>query len=649
MLPRTVDFNLIRTYVLPISILAVLICVVYSEGIAGAFYYDDFANLNGLAKIEDAPSLWRYITSGFAGPSGRPIALFTFALQARDWPHEPLSFLVVNIAIHVANAILLFLISIAILKNATILSSFRQVYKVAFWSALLWAILPINVSTTLVVVQRMTGLAAFFGLLGILIYIYQYGLYKRYSAHIALAIQMATLAIFVLASIYTKESGALIPVFILILEVTLFRGGVAIPGRQPRILLLSISFFSLLYYLSPLHLQWFVVDQSRGFSAWERVRTEWAILWEYIRLTFLPIPSRFSPFHDGVVIIDSSVRTGLAGIAWLSLLVATFLLRRKSVWPLFALLWFFAGHILESTSVLLELYFEHRNYLASYGMCFALVVLLSQLPARYKLIGRVGGGLYMLFIGLVCYATTSIWGQPKLAAEVWSANDIRSTRAALNLAAVDIGVAGGSSTKTHLSFIEASKRDRRVNLLDRTIAVCPECLAVKLQAVILGCGIRTELEIASRFSEALKGAPFAKAQRPAIDAFFPLIQLVDIKACPGVNLVDIQSLIQSLRRNSAYDHQYYASRLLYQSAEIAYRQSNFIQAEITLAEAEAVNPAAVPVLQFQVHLALKVSNWALAYKIVERRRPYARDHFELNNELLNNMMLDINKQSRSGK
>ncbi len=59
-------------------------------------------------------------------------------------------------------------------------------------------------------------------------------------------------------------------------------------------------------------------------------------------------------------------------------LILTALVRRKK-WPLFAfaVLWFFAGHALESTFLPLEYFFEHRNYLPLLGPIFALVVFMS--------------------------------------------------------------------------------------------------------------------------------------------------------------------------------------------------------------------------------------------------------------------------------
>jgi len=46
------------------------------------------------------------------------------------------------------------------------------------------------------------------------------------------------------------------------------------------------------------------------------------------------------------------------------------------------ILWFFTGHLMESTFIGLELVHEHRNYLADYGIILAITALVAQLPLR---------------------------------------------------------------------------------------------------------------------------------------------------------------------------------------------------------------------------------------------------------------------------
>src|SRR5687768_3761921 len=78
----------------------------YRPGLSGGFLFDDGANLALLGQygpVHDWPAFWRYITSGFADPTGRPLALLTFLFDARGWPAAPGPFLRTNLAIHLVN------------------------------------------------------------------------------------------------------------------------------------------------------------------------------------------------------------------------------------------------------------------------------------------------------------------------------------------------------------------------------------------------------------------------------------------------------------------------------------------------------------------------------------------------------------------
>ena len=82
----------------------------YSPGLSGGFLFDDFVNLNAIGAtgpVDDWPTFWRYVTSGSADPTGRPLAMLSFLLEARDWPADPHPFLRDNLILHLLNGLLL--------------------------------------------------------------------------------------------------------------------------------------------------------------------------------------------------------------------------------------------------------------------------------------------------------------------------------------------------------------------------------------------------------------------------------------------------------------------------------------------------------------------------------------------------------------
>ena len=134
--------------------LAVAACL-YLPGLSGGFLFDDFINLDALGRngpIVDAPSFWRYVTSGTSDPLGRPLSLLTFLLNARDWPADPAPFLATNLGLHLLNGMLLWGLLLTLERSLDTAASHR--HPIALLGAGIWLLHPLFVSTTLYVVQR---------------------------------------------------------------------------------------------------------------------------------------------------------------------------------------------------------------------------------------------------------------------------------------------------------------------------------------------------------------------------------------------------------------------------------------------------------------------------------------------------------------
>src|SRR6185503_15490980 len=80
-----------------------LTAFVYWRGLHGVFLFDDFANLPALGAfgpVDNWTAFTRYITSGTADPTGRPLALLSFLIDAHNWPADPFSFKRTNLILH---------------------------------------------------------------------------------------------------------------------------------------------------------------------------------------------------------------------------------------------------------------------------------------------------------------------------------------------------------------------------------------------------------------------------------------------------------------------------------------------------------------------------------------------------------------------
>jgi len=414
-----------------------LILAIYSMGWNGTLHYDDEANLDGLYGVEDWSSAVSFALQGHSGPTGRPLSLATFALQHQHWPN-PKPFLVFNTVLHALNGLLCFLVLRRLL--AWFMTDPRHTEWLAVFIALLWAASPFMASANLMVVQRMTGLSAFISLLFLWIYVGTREGYRANSpgANFALA-TIAGLGA-VLAGL-AKENGFLLPVFLLLIELLL------VPAARPRLLPLHRGFLALVLITPTIAIIGYLTYRGlfpsgyeiRDYSVAERLLTQPRVLFDYIRQLLLPAPAAISPFHDSYrhstgLLSPATTLLSIVGLA--AIVFFAWLARRR--WPLvaFGLLFFLSGHLTESTTVGLELYFPHRNYLPSLGLYLAIVFAVYQVAAgdsgRQRLAAGVGV-MYLMLCSTVLGLGTSLWGKTDLAPEMWFKNDPQSLRAGLYL------------------------------------------------------------------------------------------------------------------------------------------------------------------------------------------------------------------------
>ena len=174
----------------------------------------------------------------------------------------------------------------------------------------------------------------------------------------------------------------------------------------------------------------------RDFDAGERLMTQAGILWAYLGKAIAGIPGRLGIYHDDIEVVRSfwSFGTVLAVAAWVAVIGAAFRWRRA--WPLFsfAVLWFVGGHILESTLIPLELYFEHRNYLPIAGPVIALVAFLLTHSEETRRYAKAVLPLLLVANVFFLYSFATLQGSTSVAARYWALKHPDSMRASLNLA-----------------------------------------------------------------------------------------------------------------------------------------------------------------------------------------------------------------------
>ncbi len=391
--------------------LCVLVLLLFALPLHSGFWGDDYYNLYRLARVADT-GVWPFVLEGIAGPLGRPISLFSLALQHESWPHDAYAFKLVNLLTHLINGLLVLILVNTLLR----LTGYdrRRSYLTALLCSALWVLHPIQFTTVLYVVQRMTQLSTLFSLLGILCYLYFRGLYVQGKPRPGLLGMSFSVLVFMGLAVLSKENGILLPLFILVIESTLLKD----TCRDRR-----WKTWALVFLAGPLLLLcgWIILTidglmlgyAKRHFTPIERLLTQGLILLDYLQNIFLPSPGDFSRYHDDVPVARGLLQplsTVFACMAVVGLIVFAILKRQRFGFLSFAVLWFFGGHVLESSFLDLRLYYEHRNYLPALGPLFFIAWVVSTLLARYdKMLIRLPLLLYVGALFLVSYLELRTW------------------------------------------------------------------------------------------------------------------------------------------------------------------------------------------------------------------------------------------------
>lgn len=356
-------------------LLLVLTYALYVAGLTGPLLLDDFWNLQPLGEgggVHSLDNLLRFVFANNSGPTGRPVAMLSFLINGQDWPINVAAFKTTNLLVHLLTGVCLCWFVLRLLGYTELSRS--QAAAFALVISGYWLIHPLNVSTTLYVVQRMTQLMTLFTFAALVCYLAGRQCIETRPRSGLLLLCLALFP-FGLLAVLSKENGALLLLYVIVLELTLLRQYAA--GRLFTLwyrvgVLLPFALVVLYLVLTvPSNLQLY---DMRHFSLGQRLLTETRVLCLYLFNILVPNTWDAGLYHDGFPISTSlmqPVSTLLSLLALFSLFGAACFFRRSQPMFSFAVFWFFSAQLLESSYIPLELYFEHRNYLAMAGPLIA--------------------------------------------------------------------------------------------------------------------------------------------------------------------------------------------------------------------------------------------------------------------------------------
>ncbi len=374
-------------------VICAITVLVYLPGLSGDYMFDDTGNLleNRSLDIEslDLDALGKAAFSARSGVLRRPVSMASFALNRYFFGIHPFPHKVINLGIHLATGLLLFLLA------RMLVAHYRQQLRpqlsdrAVFWLPLavtaLWLVHPLNLTSVLYIVQRMTSLAALFTVAGLCLYVI--GRRRMLDGKHGMSWLLAGLFGCGALAILSKETGVLLPLYMLVIEIALFRFRDS-RGRTDRgvallfvlTLLLPALLAGLYLALKPAHLLNYA---ARDFTLGERLLTEGRVVVFYLKMIVMPRIQELGLYHDDIAVSRALLdppATLYALLALAALLAAAAALWRRAPLVSLGILWFFAGHALESTIFPLEIAHEHRNYLAGFGILLAFAGAVAESP-----------------------------------------------------------------------------------------------------------------------------------------------------------------------------------------------------------------------------------------------------------------------------
>lgn len=524
------------------------IAVLYWPGMNGDFVLDDFGNIPPLYKVYKTNGFWYAVFSGNSGPLGRPLALLTLLLQYDSWPN-PYNFKCVNIVIHLANSILVFWLTRLLTPYLFPSQRYERYVLIALCIAFVWAVLPIQVSTVLYVIQRMVLLSTFFMLAGMVAYVFARNalIDGRYYLSLCFFVLFFAMALF---AILSKESGLLIFAYLACIELLIATQS-PISNKYWKVMLWGGILAPLILFCFYLcYKNFYEVYTLRPFTLAERLLSESRIVWVYIHQIIFPEPSKLGLYHESFPISRSlfnPISTLISCVAWLAVAATmVWALFKKKVQLYFPCLWFLAGHLMESTVIALELYFEHRNYLASLGIVFLGFGGVSLLYGKMHsiFIKRFFLGVcatYVVALIVILKMQTTLWGTPLLFNYIHATERTESIRARSLLVSYYQSV--GKSKEAYVALGE----------IEKDFPSEPAILFLKFQFICAYPDI-APLPVVNEYRHVLQSGDFSNGAFQAIE---DLLEMTAGDGCRGLDRAIIFNALSLLKTNKGYTHKYY--------------------------------------------------------------------------------------------
>ncbi|MFY8353021.1 tetratricopeptide repeat protein [Pseudoalteromonas sp. SSM20] len=385
-----------------LGFLILAILAVYSLSLNAPFYLDDFRSIQENYLLQTGSVQDFFLQNRFIGT-------MTFFVQEKLGINSVLEYRLVNISIHILNTFLVYL-----LVNSLLSLCGKENKTIAFFSALIFAIHPLNSQPVIYIVQRYSLMSAFFYLLCTLTYIeFRKAINTKHITRTLSFVLILIISMFL--GWFSKQNFISVIFVLVILEILFFKRDKSYKTLYSSLLFLGVSL--LIVSLTTESGKEFIklIDsasrETKDISRLDYFFAQLNILWIYIGKFFAPIDLRleYSIFSNSF----SNLTTTVSFIGHLCLLVSSIVLFKKRPEITFAILFFYCGHMIESSIIpIRDFAFEHRTYISNFALSFLLISFVTECGKAFNKQKEV---MALISITVVTYSVFTLHR-----AEMWS-------------------------------------------------------------------------------------------------------------------------------------------------------------------------------------------------------------------------------------
>ena len=415
-----------------ITCLVFLVLITYANTLNAPFQWDErhflvnnpiVKNLHYFSNPSDAKDFELYgaLINRYAG-------YLTFALDYKMHGMSVTGYHIVNIAIHILNSILVYFFVLLTFRTPffsrlTTRDDLPAPPLIALFSALLFAVHPLQTEAVTYVFQRFACLVAFFYLLSLAAYIKSRLSEGRRQRIFYYGISLIS----AILAMKTKENAFTLPLIIALYEVCFLRG-----SARKRLLHLTPLLLTLL--IIPLSLMSLTGSHqldpgsygAREFSRTDYFFTQFRVIVTYLRLLFFPVNQNinydypvYTSFFAPPVLLSSIFLAALFGLGIYLLQRARGIEQagdkeqddpRSALVAMrligFGILWFFITLSVESSIIPISMIIdEYRVYLPSVGLIISMVIGVLLLAKRVKAKAALLSVVFVLAAGSLSVGT----------------------------------------------------------------------------------------------------------------------------------------------------------------------------------------------------------------------------------------------------